>query len=97
MTFSGCTGTLLAANFLASASVVLLTGVTRIVLSMLRIDVINGQCLYSGTLTGSWTSPTSTVAGTNAAFPLLRTHVPPCSSTISNGLSFPVSGVITNP
>mgnify|MGYP001061181081 CR=1 FL=1 len=101
LTISGCGGVILSATSLTRAadpiSVDLDAGVVRVDNVRVLVTTIFGTCLYSGSLTGTWSSPTSTIRVSNPSFPLDTQLFGLCSGSADVTLTVNTAATITNP
>jgi hypothetical protein len=99
---NGCTGIILSArseNSVASPiTVTLISGVTVVRNLSFLITTSFGDCHYRGTLSGTWTSPTSMFASGNNSFPLLSRLSGICENPVAvTFTSHSTGATITNP
>jgi hypothetical protein len=103
LTFSRCSGVVSAARSLASSlnpvSIVLNGGAATVSNWALLLSIFAGvvTCLYQGTLTGTWTSPTSMVRVTNGALPLRTALTSGCWTIVDFSMTVFTSATISNP
>lgn len=101
LTVSGCSGAITgaSASLVTSANpigVTLSSGtVTLTNVNLLIRNILGGSCLYRGTLTGTYTTPTRSITARNAAFPLFQTLSGFCSSTADANLTVNTGATIS--
>ena len=87
VTASGCRGVITSARVLTPLSVSINRGVVTVNVAILITNSLGGSCLYSGTLTGSATSPTRSITASNPALGGLTRLSGFCSTTADANLT----------
>jgi hypothetical protein len=99
-TISGCSGLITAANArlvtaAAPINASIVNGVTTLTnVRLLITNALGGQCLYAGTLRGTWTSPTSTITAGGSVALVTNLNGGFCSNPADATLSVTVPGAI---
>ncbi|MDO8213007.1 hypothetical protein [Conexibacter sp. CPCC 206217] len=80
-TISGCSGAIVNGRILPPIVIRIINGTVLIAVNVLIRNILGGECLYSGLLTGTIIRGASSITATNPALPLLIELVRTCTRT----------------